>query len=261
VRYFFHIGYDGFNYLGWQRLPQTKGKNVQEVIEVNLSKVLKTNLTIVGCGRTDTQVHADQFFFHVDIDQTWGFDLKTRLNLNLPKEIAVFDIFPVDDSSHARFSATERTYNYFIHTSKDPSLANISAYYEKENLDVDLMRKSASLLTNYEDYRALSKNIPDGRSTICKVKAANLYTDDSGGWFRFEISSNRFLNGMIRIIVQKLLLIGRHKLSLSEFEDYLISKQKPPINRLAFPQGLHLTKVTYPFMDIPTKSRLLQLMS
>jgi tRNA pseudouridine38-40 synthase len=253
MRFFFHIGFDGFNYLGWQRLPQTKGRNIQEILERNLSKVLKTDLTIVGCGRTDAQVHAAQFFFHVDIDQPWDFDLKSRLNLNLPKEIAVFGILPVDESSHARFSATERTYNYFIHTSKDPFLANISAYYAKEELDIDLMKKAASLLIKYEDYRALSKNLPVGRSTICKIKLANLYADNDGDWLRFEISSNRFLSGMIRIIVQKLLLIGRHTLTIGEFENYLISNKKPPINRLAFPQGLHLTKVTYPFMDIPTR--------
>lgn len=258
MRYFFHIGFDGFNYLGWQRLPQTKGRNVQGIIEANLSKVLKTNLTIVGCGRTDAQVHADQFFFHVDIAKTWDFDLKSRLNMNLPKEIAIFDILQVEDTSHARFGATERTYNYFIHTSKDPFLANISAYYAKEDLDVDLMKKAASLLIHYNDYRALSKNIPAGRSTICKIRAANIYTDKSGEWLRFEISADRFINGMIRIIVQKLLLIGRHTLSLKQFEDYLVSKQRPPVNRLAFPQGLHLTKVTYPFMDIPTKSKILQ---
>jgi tRNA pseudouridine38-40 synthase len=258
MRYFFHIGFDGFNYLGWQRLPQTKGRNVQEIIEHNLSKVLKTKLTIVGCGRTDAKVHAAQFFFHADIEKNWDFDLRSRLNMNLPKEIAVFDITQVDDSSHARFSATGRTYNYFIHTSKDPFLANISAYYPKEAFDIDLMKKAASMLTNFEDYRALSKNTPDGKSTICKVTSANLYADEYRGCFRFEISSNRFLSGMIRIIVHKLLMIGRHALSVNEFESYLISKQKPPINKLAFPQGLHLTKVTYLFMDVPARSRILQ---
>jgi tRNA pseudouridine38-40 synthase len=258
VRYFFHIGFDGFNFKGWQKLPQTKGRNVQEIIEINLSKVLKAKLTIVGCGRTDAQVHAAQFFFHVDIENGWDFDLKSRLNMNLPKEIAVFDILQVDEQSHARFSAIERTYNYFIHTEKDPYMANISAYYAKEDLDVDLMKKAVSLLVEYEDYRALSKSIPADRSAICKIKAANFFAGKNGEWFRFEISSNRFLSGMIRIVVQKLLMIGRQTLSLNEFESYLLSKQKPPVNRLAFPQGLHLTKVTYPFLDIAMKSKVLQ---
>jgi tRNA pseudouridine38-40 synthase len=258
VRHFFHIGFDGFNFLGWQKLPQTKGRSVQEIMEFNLSKVLKTQLTIVGCGRTDAHVHAGQFFFHVDIEKSWDFDLQSRLNMNLPKEIAVFDILQVDDSSHARFSALERTYNYFIHTSRDPYLANISSYYAKDNFDIDLMRKAAALLTNYEDYHALSKNIAEGRSTICKVSAAKLYADKNGEWIRFEISANRFINGMIRIVAEKLLSIGRHTLSLSEFENYLITGKRPPVNRLAFPQGLHLTKVTYPFIDLPTKSKVLQ---
>src|SRR5205085_5482829 len=140
--------------------------------------------------------------------------------------------------------AIERTYNYFIHTEKDPYMANISAYYAKEDLDVDLMKKAVSLLVDYEDYRALSKSIPADRSAICKIKAANFFAGKNGDWFRFEISSNRFLNGMIRIVVQKLLTIGRQTLSLNEFESYLLSKQKPLVNRLAFPQGLHLTTVT-----------------
>jgi tRNA pseudouridine38-40 synthase len=259
VRYFFHIGFDGFGYRGWQKLPQTRGSNIQEIIESNLSKVLKTDLTIVGCGRTDAQVHAGQFFFHVDIENEWNFDLKFRLNKNLPKDITIFDILPVDNSAHARFSAIERTYNYFIHTSKDPYLANISGYYPDVN-DTELMNAAASLLVKYEDYRAFSKNIPGDRSTTCKVKIANFYADKRGEWFRFEITANRFLNGMIRIIVQKLLLIGCHDLSLDEFENYLLSKKKPSINRLAYPQGLHLTKVTYPFLDIPPASELLRRM-
>jgi tRNA pseudouridine38-40 synthase len=251
VRYFFHIGYDGSNYRGWQRLPQTNGANVQEVIEASLNKIFKTKLKIVGCGRTDAHVHASQFFFHADIEEAWDYDLKFRLNKNLTNDIAVFDIIPVDASRHARFDAIERTYNYFIHTYKDPYLTNISAYYPEVGPDVDMMIKATSLLVKYDDYSPFCKNIPAGRSAICKVRAANFYAHESGDRFRFEISANRFINGMIRIIVQKLLLIGRHRLSLDEFENYLVTRQKPSVNNLAYPQGLHLTKVRYPFLDIP----------
>jgi tRNA pseudouridine38-40 synthase len=253
MRYFFHIGYNGFNYRGWQKLPQTKGMNVQEIIESNLSKILKTNLTIVGCGRTDAQVHADQFFFHIDIDKTWDFDLKFRLNKNLPNDIALFDILPLEGLPHARFDAIKRTYNYFIHTYKDPHITNVSAYYPGEDPDVELIEKAIDLLLRYEDYGPYTKNIPTDRPTICKVTAAKFYANKSGDRFRFEITANRFLNGMIRIIVHKLLSIGRHELTVNEFEQHLISKRKPRINRLAYPQGLHLTKVSYPFLDVPTR--------
>jgi tRNA pseudouridine38-40 synthase len=254
LRYFCHIGYNGFNYRGWQKLPQTKGANVQEVIESNLSKVLKTDLTIVGCGRTDAQVHAAQFFFHVDLDKSWDYDLKVRLNQNLPNDIAVFDVIPLEGSPHARFDAVERTYRYFIHTEKNPYITNISAYYPGVDLDVELVKKAAALLIKYDDYSPFSKNVPAGRSTICKVTAVNFDVNKSRDGFTFEIKANRFLNGMIRIIVHKLLSIGRNELGIDEFEQHLISKQKPAINRLVHPQGLHLVKVIYPYLDIPTKA-------
>lgn len=253
MRYFFHIGYNGFNYRGWQRLPQTKGANVQEVIEINLGKILKTDLTIVGCGRTDAQVHASQFFFHVDIDKAWDYDLKFRLNKNLPGDISVFDILPVEGSPHARFDAIGRTYKYFIHTYKEPYITNVSAYYPGEAPDIGIIKKATSLLVTYDDYSPFCKNVPPDRSTICKVTSAIFSAHSNGDGFTFEITANRFLNGMVRIIVNKLLLLGRHQLSLDEFEHYMISKQKPPVNRLVYPQGLHLVKVTYPFLDIPAR--------
>ena len=93
MRYFFHIGFNGYNYRGWQRQP--KALNVQQVFETTLSQLLKIPISIMGCGRTDAQVHASQFFFHVDIEQAWDYDLLFRINKTLPSDIAVFEI--IDD--------------------------------------------------------------------------------------------------------------------------------------------------------------------
>jgi len=254
LRYFFHIGYNGTNYSGWQNLPQTRGANVQHVIETNLAKILKSKQGIVGCGRTDAHVHANQFFFHVDISKQWDYDLLFRLNKNLPPDIAVFDIIPVGDRSHARFDAIERTYSYFIHTYKDPHINDLSSCYLEKDLHLDKMKRAASLLMKYEDYSPFTKNIPTDKPTICKVTSAELHTDQNIEHIRFEITSNRFLNGMIRIIVNKLLMIGRGEMSIDEFESILISKKKPSVNRLAYPQGLYLMKVKYPYLDLPTRS-------
>lgn len=256
MRYFFHIGYNGFNYHGWQNLPQTNGENVQYIIETNLAKILKKKFGIVGCGRTDAQVHASQFFFHVDIDKEWDFDLMFRLNKNLPPDIAVFDILAMEGTPHARFDATARTYNYFIHTYKDPYLATISSCYPEKDLDVTEMKRALAILLKYDDFRPFCKNVPVDRSLLCRITKADLYFDETGDKFRIEISANRFLNGMIRIIVNKILMIGRGEMTVAEFENILITKAKPAINRLAYPQGLHLTKVTYPYLDIPSKSAI-----
>ncbi|MDN3547708.1 tRNA pseudouridine synthase A [Mucilaginibacter aquaedulcis] len=260
MRYFFHIGYHGTQYSGWQK---HKGVvTVQLVLENALSKLFKQPLSIVGCGRTDAHVHASQFFFHADIEQEWDADLFFfRLNKILPDDIALFDIIPMQGLPHARFDAVQRAYDYFIHTYKDPFLSGFSSLYLEKKLDMDAMKKAVALLPLYNDYRAFCK-MPDRIDhTICNVSSAALFTDKSGDKIRFHISANRFLSKMIRIIVGRLLDIGRGDMSVDEFELYLSSKQTPDIIIPAYPQGLYLSKVTYPYLDLPprtTFSALLQ---
>lgn len=253
MRYFVHIGYSGIKYYGWQR--QSKVSSVQEVLEKLLSEVLKTPVPIVGCGRTDTMVHASQFFFHMDVERVWDFDLKFRLNKRLPDDIAIFDIIPVEETRHARFDATLRTYDYFIHTYKDPFLSNISSLYYEDHLDIDEMKKAVALLPQYHDFRAFCKSPDKYRHTVCDISSACLYADKNGERLRLQITSNRFLYRMIRIIVAKLLQIGTGALSVVDFEHYLSSQEIPPSIKPAYPQGLFLSKVTYPYFDLPTRTR------
>jgi tRNA pseudouridine38-40 synthase len=252
VRYFFHIGYSGTNYRGWQR--QSKTVNIQEVLERGLTQILKIPLSIIGCGRTDAQVHASQFFFHVDIDREWDFDLLFRLNKLLPADIGVFDIIAMKGLPHARFDANKRSYDYFIHTYKDPFLSNVSALYLEKNLDLEKMKEASSLLTRYNDYAAFCKGSSGYEHTICHVTSAQLFADASGDKLRFSISSNRFLSKMIRIIVGKLIDIGKGELSVDEFEEGLITKLPPKTIEPAYPQGLFLSKVTYPYLDLPPRT-------
>lgn len=246
------MAFNGRNYRGWQR--QAKALNVQQVVEDTLSKILKEPIVTTGCGRTDAQVNASQFFFHADIDQAWDFDLLFRLNKTLPDDIAVYDVIPVGPKQHARYDAVARTYDYFIHTYKDPFLGGGSSLYRERNLDLDKMKQAINLLTQYNDFRALCKTPNNNRTTICNIKSANLFTDDQGDRLRFQITADRFLGRMIRIIVGKLLLIGKDQLSVDEFESYLITKQTPEFLNPAHPQGLYLSKVTYPFLDLPPRT-------
>jgi tRNA pseudouridine38-40 synthase len=252
LRYFFHIGFNGFNYRGWQRLPNIV--SVQGVIETALSQILKTSVNIIGCGRTDAQVHASQFFFHLDVENEWDFDLKYRLNKTLPPDIAVFDIIPMKGLPHARFDAIQRTYDYFLHTYKDPFICKISSLYQDEKLNMEKMKKATSLLPNYNDFRAYCKSPDKYDHTICNVSSAELFTDKSGDKIRFRISSNRFLSGMIRIIIGKLLEIGTGTLSVEEFEYHLKTKEITLDIIPAHPWGLYLSKITYPYLDLLPKT-------
>ncbi len=195
------------------------------------------------------------FFSHVDIDGEWDFDLFFRLNKILPDDIAVFDIIPMQGQPHARFDARQRTYDYFIHTYKDPFLSGFSSLYPELNLNLDKMKAAVALLPQYNDYRGFCKAPDRIDHTLCYVSSAGLFTDTNGDKIRFQISANRFLSKMIRIIMGRLLEIGRGIMSVDEFEHYLISKQTPQIIIPAHPQGLYLSKVTYPYLSILRHAR------
>jgi len=252
LRYFFHIGYHGANYNGWQKLPNVN--SIEAVIENTLSAILKQPVSIVGCGRTDTGVHAAQFFFHLDIETPWDFDLLFRLNKNLPPGIAVFDIIPMDGTPHARLDAVQRNYDYFAHTYKDPFLASISSQWDTRNLDIDKMRRAMSMLPKHFDYRAFCKNVSMHRTTICKMTKADILMNASGDRLCFRFSADRFLTGMVRIIVQKLFDVGIGELSPDEFEYHLKTGASPKTIIPAAPNGLYLSKVVYPFLELPTRT-------
>ena len=216
-----------------------------------LYKVLKTPVTILGCGRTDTGVHASQYFFQADMAETDLEALQYKLNFALPPDIVVFAIIPVHDRASTRFDAVQRRYDYFIHLRKDPFLQNNSAMYAGLELDMPAMRAAVALLPGYDDYYAFCKSPAKYEHTICRVSEAHLWMDQSRERLRFQISANRFLAGMIRIIVGRLLEIGVGRMSVRDFEAHLHNKQTPRIINGAHAQGLYLSKVVYPYLELP----------
>lgn len=252
TRYFFHMAFLGTNYHGWQR--QSNANNIQQVIESALSEILKEPVSIMGCGRTDTGVHASQFYFHADLDSRWEFDLLFRLNKVLPPDLAVYEIMPMQSNQHARFDAIQRQYDFFIHTYKDPFLNPVSTLVENQTWDFDKMKQAIALLTRYDDYRAFCKT-PDGyEHTRCKISSANLFVNEKGDRLRFQISADRFLGRMVRLLMGKLIKIGAGTLSVDEFESYFIEKVTPVVWDPAYPQGLFLSKVDYSYLNQPMRS-------
>lgn len=252
MRYFLHIAYEGTNYCGWQR--QTDAISVQEVFEETLSKVFKKELSIWGCGRTDSGVHASQYIGHINLYEDFDFDLKFRLNKNLPDDIAVLDVIEMKDGQHARFDATSRTYDYFLHFYKDAYLKKYSSEYEYVSLDIDAMQKAVSMFSKYNDYKSICKQAHLYKNTICTVTQATLYVSEDGQRVRFSITSNRFLRGMVRLCVAFLLKIGRGEMSLEEFENMFSNQIILPLNHTSLPNGLYLSKVEYPYLELPERA-------
>jgi tRNA pseudouridine38-40 synthase len=252
TRYFFHAAYKGKHYRGWQR--QLNIRSVQQTLEDVLAEILrKPAVTIIGCGRTDAGVHASQYFFHTDLTRALPDRFLVILNMRLPDDIAVYEVFEVANTMHARFAATSRSYEYFISLSKQPFVNDFSADSRGRQFCFESMKKATQLLPRYQDYRAFCKQPDLHNTTICKVKSAHLQIQAEQQALRFSITANRFLRGQIRIIVQKIMDIGMGRFSLAEFEHCLESQQTPKLIKPAPAEGLFLSKINYAALNLPKR--------
>lgn len=257
MRYFIHLAYNGANYCGWQTQPGLP--TVQLTLEQALSTLLRSHIAIVGCGRTDTGVHASDFYAHFDYlpdtDQHPPIDpqqLTFKLNSFLPPDIAIFDIFPVKSNAHARFDATARTYQYHVSDRRLPFSQGLYSriYFQP---DIDLMNRAAQILMEYDDFTSFAKLHTQVKTNICHLTQAHWDTLD-GQWV-FTIRSNRFLRNMVRSVTGTLLDVGRGKLSLDGLRQIIERKDRCAAGVSMPPQGLFLTRVEYPFDTLHTDNK------
>jgi len=242
MRYFFEISYNGSAYHGWQN--QANAIGVQQVVEDALSKLFRKEISITGSGRTDTGVHCAQQFFHADIDIEFvAIDLVHRLNSFLPRDIAIYSITPVKPDAHARYDAFERSYEYKITLKKNP-LLNGYAFHFFKPLDYKLMNEAAKLLKGEHDFTSFSKVKTDVNHFRCDIKKAMWVKEDD--LLIFHITANRFLRGMVRAIVGTLLDVGSGKITTTDFEKIIDSKDRKKAGMNVPPEGLSLTEVKYP---------------
>lgn len=241
-RYFIHLCFDGGKYHGWQVQPHST--SVQEVLQNAISTLLRKKTEVVGAGRTDAGVHARVMVAHFDTDIVFDVgNMAYKLNRLLPKDIAVESVEPVAEGLHARFSAMRRTYRYFIHTRKDPFVREYSAAIHYD-LDFDLMNKAAATLLQVNDFAAFCKAHTDVKTTLCRVTTARWTKMGEGRWY-FEISADRFLRNMVRAVVGTLVDVGRHRLSLADFQRVVANRRRTEAGDSMPACGLFLWNVEY----------------
>lgn len=243
-RLFFQCSYDGTNYSGWQKQPNAI--TIEEVITSKLVQLFPNQtLKIVGCGRTDAGVHALKSYFHIDLPLHYSEEqLKFKLNNMLPNDIAINDVFVVDNDSHARFDATKRTYHYYIHQIKSPFHQYNSLYFSRE-LSIDKMNEAAKVLLGRKDFTSFSKLHTDVNNNFCEIYSAKWIVKEDQ--LLFEISANRFLRGMVRAIVGTLLEVGLNKIKVTEINAIIEAKDRGEAGAAVPAKGLFLAEVHYPF--------------
>jgi tRNA pseudouridine38-40 synthase len=247
--YYLHLAYDGTIYRGWQRQPGSV-VSIQQTLEECLSEVHGREIVLGGCGRTDAGVHSSQYYAYLRTEQPLLDKYIFIVNKRLPNDITLHAAIPVPSNAQARFDATERTYDYFLHGRPDAFLGRFSGLYDFQDLDPEAVAATLPLLLEHQNYRAFCKTPDRHNTTIVNFRQATLYQNTNGDRYRLRFVANRFLRGMIRLLVNDLLLVGNGKLSQQAFAQMLKSGVRQPQFQLAHPQGLFLTGVSYPYIDM-----------
>lgn len=245
-RYFLKLAYNGSTFHGWQ--AQKNAHSVQQEIEQALS-CLNGNkpVLLTGAGRTDTGVHARNYFAHFDIDMELHPEeleqLVYRLNHILPDSVAIHYAFRVPPDAHARFSAIDRTYRYFICRNYDPFAIGLS-WRLTVPLNVNLMNDAAKLIENYNDFTCFAKSGTQTKTNNCIVTASRWIERDN--FLIYETTANRFLRNMVRAMVGTLVDVGKEKLSLENFRHLLEQGTRSDAGQSVPACGLFLENITYP---------------
>jgi tRNA pseudouridine38-40 synthase len=163
----------------------------------------------------------------------------------LPSDICIYRIRAVKDDAHARFSATYRTYHYYVHHQKNPFLRSYSYRVPGKELDYALMNQAAAILYEYKDFTSFSKLHTDVKTNDCQIMKAEWINLKGDQWV-FEIQANRFLRNMVRAIVGTLVEVGRGKLTLEGFRRIIEQKDRCSAGMSMPGNALFLVGIGYP---------------
>lgn len=245
-RYFLEIAFDGANYFGWQIQPNHI--SVQEKITKVLSSLYNEPIKIVGCGRTDTGVHAKQYFLHFDApsERTNIFE---SIKLMFPEDIQLLSVYEVDQEAHARFDATERSYTYNLHQKKNIFKRHFSLGVNLQNLDLEKINQTCEVFLRQTNYACLCKKNPELKDYVSKVKVAKWVMSEDKQSASFSVTANRFLHNQIRRMVGALLLVGNNKLTVAELELAMQNNHSLKYNDTVKAKALFLHSIKYPYIS------------
>lgn len=221
-------------------------RTVQSEINDAFDKLFRKSIETTGCGRTDTGVHAKQFYIHFDVEELPD-NFVFKLNGVLPKSIVAYSVNEVHPEAHTRFDAEARTYHYFVHQQKDPFHSSLS-YFVPKSLDVEKMNEAAKYLLGEQDFTSFSKLHSNTFTNICDVKHAEWKRLDEHRLV-FEITANRFLRNMVRAIVGTLIMVGQEKITVEDFRAIIEKKDRGEAGKSVDGHALFLVGVKYPYIN------------
>jgi tRNA pseudouridine38-40 synthase len=241
-RYLLWLAYRGTAYAGWQRQPNAM--SVEETVDTALSTVLGESIKLVGCGRTDAGVHASTYAAHFDFGGELPGRVLGRLNRYLPEDIALRALYRIPREVHARFSPTERGYRYELSLRKDPFRPDTVTWLPRlAELDREKMAAAAALLLEYEEFAPFCKSNADNYTMRCILRESKWTFGEQT--FTYHVTADRFLRGMVRLIVGMCLRVGWGKVNLDDVRRSLDRQERMSRPLSAPAAGLYLCKVNF----------------
>lgn len=237
------LEYDGSGFYGFQK--QLATRTIQGILEATLSKFANATIDIITSGRTDTKVHATHQVISFTTFANRPLHAWSRgVNALLPDDIAIRDAIFVDKEFNARFSATSRTYHYYLLV--DPIRSAIKqgrvGWYYKP-LDFNLMNKAGQYLIGMQDFSSFRASDCQSKNPVRDLSSFSMET--KGNLIRFEFTANAFLYHMVRNMVGALVYVGNGKISVDEFVALIKSHQRTLAPPTFMPDGLYLVDVKY----------------
>ncbi|TFH95734.1 tRNA pseudouridine(38-40) synthase TruA [Porphyromonas levii] len=244
-KYLLQFMYDGTDFVGWQEQP--KGRTVQGELQDKLSTILRQEIKVVGAGRTDTGVHASTMVAHIELPEELSDRIAPavfKLNRFLPPDIFITKLQAVLPDFHARYSATSRSYGYYITLHPNPFLRKYHTFVPRK-LQFEAMNRACKYLIGRHDFASFARKHSDVTNHICTVTQAEWLQLSPSEWV-FRITANRFLRSMVRALVGTLLEVGSGQITPEEFADILERADLDFPFNTAPPTGLRLEAVQYP---------------
>lgn len=240
-RYKISIEFDGTNYSGWQKQPNSN--TVEEEVEAALSQILQQPIDVIGQGRTDSGVHAEEQVAHFDFSSELDPDRLLYALLGvLPHDIAVWDLQEVEADFHARFNAVARRYRYQIARRPMP-LQRATSEMLLEELDIEAMNLCAQKVKGTHNFDSFTKPDNENPDSVCKVICSEF--SEHKPLLIYHIEANRFVRHMVRRLVGTMIQVGRGKRTTDEFINMIEKPSKKKNGHGAAAKGLILEKVTY----------------
>lgn len=242
------IQYDGSRYKGWQKqnIKGTTVSTIQDKIENVLSKMTDEEIQVIGCGRTDTGVHADNYVANFKTDSKISIkDIKKYLLMYLPEDIVIKSAQEVSERFHSRLNVISKTYEYTIYNnSYSDVFLRRHSHYIKDKLNLNSMREGAKILVGTHDFQSFtSLKAKNGKSTIRTINQIDI--TENNNIVKIKINGNGFLLNMVRIISGTLIDVGLGNIDVENVKKILEAKKREESGQKAPAKGLCMIKVEY----------------